>query len=263
MRRTGPLYPALVALRILTRVPVLPGVVPSEEDRARSAPWFPVVGGLIGAVLAAVAALVLESDLVPAIVAALVLALSIFLTGAIHESGFGATADDLAGTEDEEESRRYRSFGGRVGFYGSLAVLAVVAVRGILLLGTEPTEWAGALIASQIGMRWTLLLLLKIGDRLEDHSHDERSLAVGPFTWASFGATSLFAIVAAMLFASGIALLSLVLSAIAAFFVGLYFQKRNGGLTSDSLGAASIVCELVVLVVFAAAFPAQSSPWTS
>jgi len=250
-------------MRILTRVPVLSGAVPNEEDMARSAPWFPVVGGLIGAVLAAVAALVLESDLVPAIVAALVLALGVFVTGALHETGLGATAEAMAREEDDDSPAPYERAGRRLGFYGLLAVLAVIAVRGILLLGIEPREWAGALIASQIGMRWTLLLLLKIGDRLPETDLRERPLAVGPFSWTSFGAASLFAIVAAMIFASGIALLSLVLSAAAAFVVGLYFQKRNGGLTSDSLAAASIVCELVVLVVFAAAFPAHASPWTT
>jgi len=263
MRRTGPLYPALVALRLLTRAPVLSGAVPSEEDMARSAVWFPVVGGLVGAALAAIAALVLETDLVAAIGAALVLALAVFATGAIHESGLARTADALGSSASDDSRPAYERLGGEIGFYGLLAVLAVIAVRGILLLGTRPTEWAGALVASQIAMRWTLLLLLRIGDRLGSPEPGRRTLSVGPFSWAVFGVASAFAVIASMIFGSGIALLSLVLSALVAFLVGLYFQKREGGLTSDSLGAASIVCELTVLVVFAAAFPAHASPWAS
>jgi len=49
--------PVLVAIRLLTRVPVLSGAVPTEHDMARAAPWFPVVGGLIGGLLAVLAAL--------------------------------------------------------------------------------------------------------------------------------------------------------------------------------------------------------------
>jgi cobalamin synthase len=68
-------------------------------------------------------------------------------------------------------------------------------------------------------------------------------------------------LVTTILFAGGIGVLALVLAAAVAFGVGLYYQKREGGLTADSLGAASVACELAVLLCFAAANAATSSPW--
>ncbi|MEM9491906.1 MAG: hypothetical protein AAGC55_22360, partial [Myxococcota bacterium] len=54
MRRTGPLYPGLVALCCLTAFPLPSGLRLADDDLARSALWFPVVGGLLGALATAV-----------------------------------------------------------------------------------------------------------------------------------------------------------------------------------------------------------------
>ena len=257
MRRTGPLYPGLVAVKLLTRLPVLRGAEVNAEDTGRAAPWFAVVGGLAGGALAAVAVLVLGFDLVPAIVAALVIALAALLTGALHEAELARTADILGRSGDETP---LDTLGGRIGLYGILAVVTLFAIRWIVLLGTEPAAWIAAIILSQITIRWSLLLLLKIGDRLDEPSTG-RSLLIGGFSWAAFAIASAIAVVAALFFGGGTGLLSIVIAALVAFFVGLYFQRRDGGLTSQTLGAASIVCELTVLVCFAVAHPAATSPW--
>ena len=255
MRRTGPLYPGLVALRLLTRLPVLRGADPSGEDTGRAAPWFPVVGSLVGGVVAALALLILEVELVPAIVAALVLASAALVTGGLHEAELARTADLLGANEGDYELQT-----GKIGMYGVLAVVTLFAVRWILLLGTDPAEWIGALVASQVIIRWSLLLLLKIGDQIGDN-YVGRSLLIGAFSWVAFAVATAIAVVVATIFGGLVGFLSLLVAAVVAFFVGLFFQRRHGGLSSPTLGAASIVCELTVLVVFALGHPALTSPW--
>ncbi len=259
MRRTGPLYPGLVALRLLTRLPVLRGADPNSEDTGRSAPWFPVVGSLVGGVVAGVALVVLEVELVPAIVAALVLAIAAVMTGGLHEAELARTADMLGANEDDYEDD-YEIHAGRIGMYGILSVVTLFAVRWILLLGTDPAEWIGALVASQVTIRWSLLLLLKIGDQVGDQ-FTGRSLLIGGFSWAAFAVATAIALVVVTICGGGVGVISLLVAAIVAFFVGLFFQRRHGGMSSPTLGAASIVCELTVLVVFALGSPALTSPW--
>ncbi len=254
MRRTGPLYPALVALRLLTRAPVLRGVELTDDDTGRAAVWFTVVGALVGAALALIALIVLAVDLVPAIVAALVLALAMVVTGALHE-GQLARAADLLGRDDDRSG-----FEGRLGLYGLLAVVILFAMRWILLLGIDRDAWPGALIAGQVAVRWVPLFLLRIGDRVEE-PEPGRSLLIGPFSWAGFGIASGVAVIAALGFGGAAGLVSLLLCAGVAFVVGLFFERRYGGLSTATLGAASMVCELTVFACFAIAAPAVTSAW--
>lgn len=255
MRRTGPLYPGLVALRQLTYAPALGQAIPTAEDARRAAPWFPAVGGLVGGLLALLALLVLETGLVPAIAGALAIAAAMILTGGLHERGFARSIEALTGAP---------SYGtAALGLYGVVSIIALLAARGVFLLGIDPHAWVGAILVSQMVLRWTPVFLQRIGDPLGEAPRGERSLLVGPVSWFALGLGSAFVVVVAILFAGWTGVLSLAIAAGVAFGVGLYYQKREGGLTNDSLGAASVVCELAVLLCFAAAQAATTSPWAS
>lgn len=254
MRRTGPLYPALVAVRQLTHAPALGQAVPTREDAQRAAPWFPAVGGLVGGLLALLALLVLEIGLVPAIAGALVIAAATILTGALHERGFARSIEARVGPTYGQTA---------LGLYGVVSIIALLATRGVLLLGIDPSAWIGAIIVSQMILRWTPLFLQRIGGALGEAPAGERSLLVGPVSWVGLGLGSGFVFVVAILFAGWTGVLAFAVAAAVAFGVGLYYEKREGGLTADSLGAASVVTELAVLLCFAAADAAVSSPWVS
>jgi adenosylcobinamide-GDP ribazoletransferase len=259
MRRVGPLYPALVAVKQLTPLPILRGVEPTTEDLSRAAVWFPPVGGIIGAVVSLIALLVIETDLVPAIAGALVVALAVVAGAALHERGFARAVENLIGGEDTDDPYRRRP----IGLYGVVAVIGLLAARIFLLLGTDPDAWIPALLIAQIALRWCPIFLLRLGDRLGEPAGDERSLLVGELSWMALAFASGFALLVAVLFGGLAGLLAAVLVAAVAFGVGVYFQRRYGGLSANTLATAGVVCELVVLIAFAAADPASVSPWTS
>jgi adenosylcobinamide-GDP ribazoletransferase len=259
MRRTGPLYPGLVAVRQLTSAPALGRAVPTRDDAKRAAVWFPAVGGLVGGLLALLALLVLEIGLVPAIAGALVVAAATIVTGALHERGFARSIEALLGGGGEPAYQP----SGALGLYGVVSVIALLAARGVFLLGIDAHAWVGAIIVSQMVLRWSPVFLQRIGDPLGEASPGERTLLVGQVSWIGLALGSGFVLVIAILFAGWTGILSLVIAAGVAFAVGLFYQRREGGLTGDTLAAASVVCELAVLLCFAAARAASVSPWAS
>jgi adenosylcobinamide-GDP ribazoletransferase len=257
MRRTGPLYPVLVAIWMLTRVPMPRSFEPSSEDLGRAAPWFPLVGALMGAALAVIAAILLETALVPALVAAVVIGLLVAGTGGLGELAATRTADRVRDDEDAYAPS------GSLTIYGLLALAAVVGLRGLAFLGIDTGTWAAALIVSQAIAHWVPLLLLQLGDTLDTPLPRRGSVLAGRIGWTVFaiasGATALLALV----LGGAAGFLAMLLAGAAAFGVGLLLQRRFGGLTGDGLATAAAACELIVLLCFAAAAPAATSPWVS
>lgn len=256
MRRTGPLYPVLVAVWMLTRVPLPRSFEPSSEDLGRAAPWFPLVGALLGAVLAVVAGVLLATDLVPALVAAAIIGLLIAGTGGLRELGAIRTADRLRDQDDYVPS-------GTLSIYGLLALAAVVGLRGLALLGIDTGTWTEALIISSAIAHLVPLLLLQLGDSLEPPLPERGSVLTHRLSWTMFGIVAGGTALLALVLGGLVGLLALFLAGAAAFGIGLIMQRRFGGLTGDGLATAAAACELIVLMCFAAAAPAATSPWVS
>jgi len=256
MRRTGPLYPALVALRQLTSLPLPSGVQATGADTARAAPWYPVIGALLGGALATLAMLVDVTDLVPAITGLMVLAAAIAVTGALHETGWARTVDAVTGEA---------TAGASLGLPGLLALLGAVAAQAVLLLGIHPAAWPGALITSQVALRWAPVFVAAIGDRIGEPEADERvprrTLMTRRGAPAALAIGSGVAMVAALLFGGWGALLGLAAAAGAAFLAGLFLERRFSGLDAPGLAAVGLVCQLVALLAFALTDPATASAW--
>ena len=61
--RLGPLYPALLTLRMLSALPLPESLRPRREDLDRCVPWLPLVGALLGGAMAAAAGLLRANTL--------------------------------------------------------------------------------------------------------------------------------------------------------------------------------------------------------
>ncbi len=256
MRKTGPLFPGLVALRQLTTLPMPAGLQATGGDTGRAAPWYPVIGALVGCLLAILAVVIDATDLVPAITGLAVCAAAIAVSGAMHETGFARTVDAITG-----EAAAGRS----LGLPGLLALLAAVAGRAVLLLGIDPSAWPGALITSQIALRWAPVFVAAIGDRIGEPGPDDPMPRLTVMTRktspALLAVGSAFAAVAALIFGGWIVLLAFLGAAAVAFLAGLFLERRFSGLDAPGLAAVGLLCELLVLLCFAFADPASSSAW--
>lgn len=234
------------ALGLLTIVPVGRRSVP-DEARRRAAPWLPLVGGLVGVVSAAAYA-VGEALIGGFYGAALALMVAAIVTGALHHDGLADMADGL-GVRGDRERRLAVMRDPGIGAYGALA-LAVYALLSAGALATlAAPDAAVAIICGHVLGRWAALAQLAL-------VAPARADGLG----AAFSASSLeFAIGSAIALAVTIAaagvgagIAALAAAALAAAGMGLAARHLVGGRTGDTLGAAVLVCEVVVLSVLAA-----------
>ncbi|CCB67023.1 adenosylcobinamide-GDP ribazoletransferase [Hyphomicrobium sp. MC1] len=240
----------LIALQFLTRIQVKQ-IIPFPEDwLPRSAKYMPLVGALIGATVGLV--MLAATAVFPASVAVVIsLVASVLLTGALHEDGLADTVDAFGGGSNVERRLEIMK-DSRIGTYGVLALIAVLALKGTSLAAIGPVAVIGALITSYAGGRLAAVLALAFlpyagGDNVKVSRTPVRmtrgelivaivtGLAVGPFVMsiAAFFAATVVAFAAAAV-------------------IVILAQRKIGGYTGDVLGAVEQVYETAFLAVAAA-----------
>jgi cobalamin 5'-phosphate synthase/cobalamin synthase len=233
------------AVAFLTRLPVDPSGRAGAAAVAGGAVWFPLVGAFTGGVSALTAwamGLVL-----PAAVAALgAVAAGVLLTGALHVDGLADTADGYGAATADRALEIMRDHS--VGTYGVVSVVLDVGLRV-------------AAIASLAGRPGGLLYLVAAGAV-------SRSAMVGlgalvPYARRTPGLGGLLSdaprsvIVWSVLLGTALAVLAVRLPGLAAAALagvlaagwGWHCARRLGGITGDTLGAASEGCEVAVLLL--------------
>jgi adenosylcobinamide-GDP ribazoletransferase len=240
----------LIALQFLTRIQVKQ-IIPFPEDwLPRSAKYMPLVGALIGATVGLV--MLAATVVFPALVAVVIgLVASVLLTGALHEDGLADTVDAFGGGTNPERCLEIMK-DSRIGTYGVLALIAVLALKGTSLAAIGPVVVVGALIAAYAGGRLAAVLALAFlpyagGDNVKVSRSPVRmtrgelivaivtGLAVGPLVMsiAAFFAATVVAFAAAAV-------------------IAILAQRKIGGYTGDVLGAVEQVYETAFLAVAAA-----------
>jgi cobalamin 5'-phosphate synthase/cobalamin synthase len=238
---------ARAALSFLTIVPAgdLTGI--TAADVGRGTVWFPLIGAGVGG--AAALAAWASAAVLPAPVAALAaVATGAVLTGALHLDGLADTADGYAGRTPARALEIMRDHS--VGSYGVVAVVLDVGLRAAavtaLLARPHGLLWlvaAGALSRSAAAGLGALLPSARADGlvRVLDGAGRAR-VAVAAATGVAIA--GLAGGLPGLAAAAGVA-------AIAALW-GWRCLRRLGGVTGDTLGAASEGCEIAVLLVGAA-----------
>ena len=233
--------PLLAAIRFLTIVPIPGDWGTSEEDLARSVPWFPVVGLLLGAIAAAAAwglSLVAPSML---IAAALVVVLLSF-SGCLHTDGLADTADGLLSSRPRERMLEIMK-DSHTGAMGVIAIVCVLLLK-FASLASLPAE-----------RLWPAVLLMPLAGRCMIVVHR----ALLPYArpsglanifyrrqarWAGLWAVAVLAAVAWYVLGSrGLIVCAACMVVTLAF--SAYVYRKIGGATGDTFGA---VCEIIEIV---------------
>ena len=240
----------IIAMQFLTIIPLPFAVHCEKEDLGRSTAFFPLAGLTIGALLFGLNWLISPWLVRPLCDALLITALAA-ITGGLHLDGLADVCDGLAAR------------GGRERFLAVMkdsqvgAVGAVGLVLGLLL------KWQ-ALVAVPLELKWQALLLFPALARfgqvltLIGARHARQDGLGAAFVKGTGGGAMFMAAFAAVV--AGACLLGVkgVIALLAVCLLTgagrLFFQRRLGGLTGDTVGCISELNEILVLIVISAKF---------
>ncbi|HZD71752.1 MAG TPA: adenosylcobinamide-GDP ribazoletransferase [Actinomycetes bacterium] len=279
-----PLRLLAVAVGFLTRVPV-PRTMIGSDDLRRASAWFPLVGlGIAGVGIAVRAAAKPIWGAGVGTIAAV--AAMILVTGALHEDGLADTADGLWGGWDPA-GRLAIMRDSRIGTYGAVALILVIALRLGLLLPLGLADFARAVACGHVLGRASTLLLARLlpaapapptPDRAPGDPLSARSARPGgppaaggasgealagrrPRLGASVvgvlgpwgvGAASLVVAATVGLAARAWAPIPLAAALIVSSGCARLFRRRLGGATGDAFGAANQLVDLATVAAIAA-----------
>ena len=239
----------LASVMFLTRIPCPRWVGGDPDILSRATTYFPLIGCIVGmfGVLVYHAALLLWTPEVSSIAA---VAATVWLTRAFHEDALADTFDGLGGgwTRDDMITIMKDS---RMGAFGTVALILVVAVKLSALIAMPPKLVASALLVGHVLGRWSSLPLIRWMSYIQ-HSHAKSKPFAASVTGARLIAGSLIA------FGVGAAVLEwrlLPVLGVVVLVVSLsarYLRRNLGGITGDTLGAVNQLAELAVYLVLAA-----------
>jgi adenosylcobinamide-GDP ribazoletransferase len=249
----------LIALQFLTRVPIPAGIGFEPAWLHQSARHFPAVGLVVGAASAFV--LWAAAHAWPAGVAvALAMLASIWITGAFHEDGLADTCDALGGAVSRERALEIMK-DSRLGTYGTVGLVAVLALKGLALHGLVLRDLVAALAALPLAhavSRAVPVLLLRTLRYAGDAEHAKAKPMAQNVGNGAAAMACVWALLACSVGAAGgWSLRALVLTLLVALAVTLamrrWLLRRLGGYTGDTLGAAQQLAEVSMYLALLAA----------
>lgn len=233
----------LLALVLLTRLP-LPRLSDASFAGGARAVWaYPLAGALVGGIAASVGVVLMALGLPNMIAAGGVIAALALLTGAMHEDGLADTADGFWG--GHTPARRLEIMkDSQIGSYGVLALILVTGLRWSSYSVLLPMDVLPIVIAAMMSRAGLPLLMAQL-----PHA---RTTGLS----RSVGTPVLSHALLALLIATGlgsaligtVAIAALVSALVVAGLVGAVARSKIGGQTGDVLGAAQQLGELAVLL---------------
>lgn len=232
------------AVMLLTRLPV--GQLRDPAPSMAATRWaFPLVGALVGAMCWGVFTLLQGVGVPPTVCAFAALGVGALATGGLHHDGLADLADGLGGGSSRARKLEIMR-DSRIGSYGVLALILVLATKAAAIAELQPGLWTFALIGAVSRTSMVFLLAFMPSARSDGLGHMA----------ASAGRDGLNAAAAIILlicipFGWG-ALALLIASALGAGIIAWWAYRQIGGQTGDVLGAAQQCASLFAWVAVSA-----------
>lgn len=244
------------AIRFLTILP-LPGSLGTTEEELKGATvFFPLVGLLLGCIALPVIRafhLLLPSQ-VTAVLATLVL---LAFSGGLHLDGLADTADGFFSSRPRERILEIMR-DSATGVMGVIAVVLLLLLKVSCLASlVDTTDLSAVVFLMPLGGRTAILLMMGF----LPYARSQGGLATVFYSRRSRVAAlcSLLFFSLVTIFIAGIGGLAAVLAVVllVAMF-GWFCQRKIGGATGDTLGAACELAEAVVALAFVVQLGGQS-----
>lgn len=235
----------LLALQFLTRIPITIAHIGDDQVMARSMSYFSFIGLLIGGSAAGLHYL-LCLGFSPTVANLGAIIFVIFVTGNLHGDGLMDTADGIFSGRSKDRMLEIMK-DSRVGSHGVMAGVLVVLLKFVLLGEMDQTSQMVALVLAPTLGRWAQVY------GAARYPYARSNGGTGSFTahvgWRELAANSIvvLGLSLALLKLSGLILLGVAL--IGTILFHGFIKGRLGGITGDTLGAASEGIEILTLVV--------------
>ncbi|MCB2227412.1 MAG: adenosylcobinamide-GDP ribazoletransferase [Desulfarculaceae bacterium] len=235
----------ILALQFLTVATVNSRLAAGPGELSRSRAWHGVVGGLLGLALALMAWL-LGLWLPPLVLAGVLVLLWGWLTRFLHLDGVADTADALVHTTSRERALEIMK-DTRLGSFGVAAIAAVMILKFAALASMSGPVLIASLMAAPALARGLEAVLSCLLPAARPGVGLGAAITQGGELWPGLaaGASALLIAILAAGRAGAVAALAV---AVLGLVLGLWFRRRIGGVTGDTLGASIETAELVALI---------------
>ncbi len=229
-----------MAVSFMTRIPVFIPLRWNVKDYGKSMIYTPAVGFIIGLILFAVfhfTGQFFGDRLIPAAVTVLLWTL---LTGGLHLDGVADSCDGLFSSRDREKILEIMK-DSRIGTNGAVALFFILLFKFVLVYKIDPIF---LIIAPAFGRMAMLLTAASL-----KYAGKPGGMGEAPVKY-----TTPFRFIIALCYTSAItffidktALLIIVPILILTALINIFYYKKIRGVTGDTLGAVTEVCETVSL----------------
>ncbi len=248
----GLLLEFTAAIAFLTRFPVAGNLRLTARDVGRSTVFFPLIGAGIGVVQAVVLLFfqtAARADSFRSVLAAIVIVVVyVFATGALHLDGLADMADGFGGARDKERTLEIMR-DSLIGSYGATALILILLLKttaiAALIFERRAIEF---LIFAPAAARWASVPLGKFMNYARKNGGLGQSITdfVG---WRELIGATAFVLILIFLSANRIGTAALFAIVVLATVVNAVLcQRKIGGVTGDTLGANTEICETAVFV---------------
>ena len=237
----------LLALQFLTVAMPQKDLVADEQDFLRSRAWYAVVGGLLGLFLA-LAAWLLRPLLPGLVLAALLVVMWGLASRFLHLDGLADTADAFGTTSERQRALEIMK-DTMTGSYGLAAVCCDLLLKFALLASLQGPALLAALVCAPALARAVPVFISGLLPPARDYGLGKA--VSGGRGLAPEMACGSSALLIAVVFGGFSGTVAALFVALAGLGLGMWFRRRIGGFTGDTLGASIELCEIATLLAFA------------
>ncbi|MDD4979937.1 MAG: adenosylcobinamide-GDP ribazoletransferase [Candidatus Omnitrophica bacterium] len=233
----------LLALQFLTIIPVKVSLA-REDELAKSMICFPLIGLLLGLALVGIDNLFLNLNF-PEFSINIILVISlVILTGGMHLDGLADTADALLSRKSKEEMLTIMR-DPHIGVMGVLAIISMLLLKSSFLSTLGISSKMTALLLMCILSRWSMVFTIFLFPYAREEGK-AKTFTQG-ITLKIFILATIITLIPVIAIWRIKGLLVLMIIAGVNYIFGKAMDKKIGGITGDTLGAAEEITEVIIL----------------
>ena len=247
------LWPFLIALQFLTRLPIRFKINYTDSLIARSLLYYPLVGAILGSLLAALAWGICQSPASSILNAAVILAFWIFITGALHLDGLADSADAwLGGYGDRDKTlaimKDPRSGPSAVVVLICVLLIKCVAIEHLLRLYMDSSNYVFLLLLASLPLLARCSAIALILSTPYARESGLGSAFSQDLPKKLLGIVLFTSLLIPFAFLHGLAIAPVAVSVLLFFILRRLMIQRLGGYTGDCAGALIELIEVAALL---------------